>query len=60
MICSNYFSVQHKKLLAHISLPKTRDNNVHQGEAEILTELRSHCLRGIKDNFPKNFDKDLN
>ena len=60
MICSNYFSVQHNKLLAHISLPKTRDNIVHQGEAEIITELRSHCLRGIKVNFHKNVDQDLN
>ena len=31
-----------------------------QGDAKIFTELRSHCLRGFKDNVPKMFDKYLN
>ena len=55
----------HKKVkhIVYTSLktqPYLKSDLFTQSEVETLTALRSHCLRGIKDNFPKMFERTLN
>ena len=36
------------------------NNLLNNNEANMLTAMRSHCVRGIKHNFPKMFKTNLN
>ena len=59
-IQSKHTKVKHINYSIFQTQPYLQSEIMSQSEAEILTAVRSHCLRGIKDNFPKIFDRYLN
>ena len=57
--CSNK-KVKHIVYTSLKTQPYLESDLFPQSEVETLTALRSHCVRGIKHNFPKMFDRSLN
>ena len=58
-IQSKHTKVNHINYSIFQTQPYLQSEIITQTEAETLTALRSQCLRGIKHNFPKMFDRSL-
>ena len=56
---SNHSKVMHINYSTFQTQPYLQSECISKKEAETLTALRSQCLRGIRNNFPKMFERKL-